>query len=135
MKPFFFVLCFLLLSGPTASGKTALALELAEKLSGEIINADVGQLFTPCSVGTAKPAWRSKKIPHHLFDIIDEPQDLSAATYRDRVLEKIAEIQKRGNRPLIVGGSLFYLKSYENRACLLKFILREIVNAELNLKY
>jgi len=101
----------IIITGPTASGKTALALELAEKLSGEIINADVGQLFTPCSVGTAKPAWRSKKIPHHLFDIIDEPQDLSAATYRDRVLEKIAEIQKRGNRPLIVGGSLFYLKS------------------------
>jgi len=100
-----------IITGPTASGKTDLSLRLAEKLHGEIINADVGQFYTACSIGTAKPDWQNQTIPHHLFDIISEPQDLSVSTYRKLVLKTIADIQQRNKTPIIVGGSLFYLKS------------------------
>jgi tRNA dimethylallyltransferase len=100
-----------IIAGPTASGKTHLSMMLAQHISIEIINADIGQFYTPCSIGTAKPDWRNHKIPHHLFDILDVPQDLSASQYHQRVVETVKEIEKRGNLPVIVGGSLFYIKS------------------------
>ena len=101
----------LIIIGPTASGKTDLALKIGESLPIEIINADVGQFYTPCSIGTAKPAWKNLSVPHHLFDILDSPQDLNVAEYRKTVIEKVDEISKRGKLPVIVGGSLFYVKS------------------------
>jgi len=101
----------LIISGPTASGKSSLALKIAEKLNGQIINADVGQFYTKFAVGTAKPDLKFEKIPHHLFDVIDSPKNLSVCDYRNLLLDKVLQVQKTGALPIIVGGSLFYLKS------------------------
>ncbi len=101
----------LIISGPTASGKTSLSEKIAEHCSGEIINSDVGQFYKPLSVGTAKPDWENNKIPHHLFDIIDTPKDLTVFEYKKLVLQKANEIWNKGKLPIIVGGSLFYIKS------------------------
>jgi len=97
--------------GPTGVGKTDFALQLAREISGEIINMDVGQLYTPLTIGTAKPDWKSFSIPHHCFDLINEPRNFSVAEYRLMCSELIADIEKRGNVPILVGGSGFYLKS------------------------
>lgn len=101
----------IVITGPTGVGKTDLALSLAQSLPIEIINADVGQFYEPLTIGTAKPDWRHLPCRHHLFDIIDHPRDLSVLEYRERVRLCISAIRERGNIPLIVGGSLFYLKS------------------------
>lgn len=101
----------IILSGPTASGKTSFSLELAKTLSIEIINADVGQFYKPLSIGTTKPLWEGQKAPHHLFDIINQPNDCTVVQYRKLVIKKINNVWKRGNIPVLVGGSLFYLKS------------------------
>jgi tRNA dimethylallyltransferase len=101
----------LIISGPTASGKTDLSLQIAENVPAEIINADVGQFYEPLSVGTAKPDWQSQEVNHHLFDILDEPKDLSVVKYRELVLQKANEIWQNDKLPILVGGSLFYLKS------------------------
>lgn len=100
-----------IITGPTASGKTAFADQLAQLLDCEVINVDVGQFYTPLSVGTAKPDWKKFAYPCHLFDILDEPKDLTVVQYRTMVLEKVKEIQNRGRTPVLVGGSLFYIKS------------------------
>ncbi len=101
----------LIITGPTASGKTSLALKIANIIPSEIVNADVGQFYKPLSIGTAKPDWKNNSVPHHLFDIIDRPEDLTVFRYRALVLEKVQEIFKRKRIPIIVGGSFFYLKS------------------------
>ena len=99
----------LIIYGPTGVGKTDLSLEIAENLPAEIINMDVGQFYTPLSVGTAKPHWKESPIPHHLFDIIDEPKNFSVSEYRKILYEKVNEITARKKLPILVGGSGFYL--------------------------
>lgn len=101
----------LIITGPTASGKTQLSELLHPIINGEIINADMGQFYKPLSIGTAKPNLNLAKYKHHLFDIIDAPQDLSVAEYRQFVYEKVKLISSSGKTPIIVGGSLFYIKS------------------------
>lgn len=101
----------LVITGPTGVGKSALAVKLAEAINGEIINGDVGQFYTPLSIGTAKPDWRHEPVPHHLFDIIDRPVNYTVTQYRAAVAGLIEELQSRGKTPIIVGGSLFYLAS------------------------
>ena len=97
--------------GPTGSGKTALAEKLAVDLDGEIINADMGQFYSPLSIGTAKPDYKKTPFKQHLFDICDDPVDFNVKEYRSLVLKTIDDIHKRGKRAIIVGGSLFYVKS------------------------
>lgn len=97
--------------GPTASGKTAISYEIAKACGGQIINADVGQFYTPLSIGTAKPAWDQHVIKAHLFDICDNPTDFSVVQFRSLVLEKVRELQVQGIIPIVVGGSLFYTQS------------------------
>ena len=98
---------FIVLYGPTAVGKTDLSLAIAQQLSAEIINMDVGQFYTPLSIGTAKPDWCSFSTPHHLFDTIDSPRDFSVTEYRQSVLEKMDMIWQRNHVPLLVGGILY----------------------------
>jgi len=86
-------------------------MELAKYVSSEIVNGDSGQFYTPLSIGTAKPDWKQEVVPHHLFDIIDEPKHFSVVAYRELLLEKINNIWSRGKLPVVVGGSGFYLKS------------------------
>ena len=101
----------LIIFGPTAVGKTDFALEVASQIPAEIINGDTGQLYTPLTIGTAKPDWRNEPVVHHLFDIIDEPINYTVIEYRKRLLITVNDIFKRGKLPIIVGGSGFYLKS------------------------
>jgi tRNA dimethylallyltransferase len=104
---------FVIISGPTGVGKTAFVEELSGHLSlpCEIINADVGQFYTPLSVGTAKPDVLSQKVPHHLFNILDTPLDYTVTQFRYITKNLIEEITNRGALPIIVGGSGFYLAS------------------------
>src|SRR5439155_3099719 len=101
----------IILFGPTAVGKTELALALASEISAEIVNMDVGQLYTPLSIGTAKPPWKTSSVLHHLFDVINEPKNCTVAEYRDLLIGTLHTIWARGNVPLLVGGSAFYLRS------------------------
>lgn len=100
-----------IISGPTASGKTDLSLSIAQQLPCEIVNADMGQFYLPISVGTAKPDWKNETSPHHLFDIIKSPINISSFEFRDLIINKVEELNLRNKIPLIVGGSGFYLKS------------------------
>ncbi|MGH7237306.1 MAG: tRNA (adenosine(37)-N6)-dimethylallyltransferase MiaA [Candidatus Saccharimonadales bacterium] len=96
--------------GETASGKSALALELAEKFGGEIICADSWTVYKNFDIGTAKPSASDQaKIPHHLLDIADPAQGFSAAIFKDLALAKISEISSRGKLPFLVGGSGLYI--------------------------
>ena len=100
-----------IVSGATATGKSDFACKLAEELNGEIINADIGSFYTPLTIGTAKPDWRKEKHPHHLFDILDTPENFTVVQFRARVIELLEQIWQRGHVPIIVGGSAFYIKS------------------------
>ena len=98
--------------GPTASGKTALALALAETLPCEIVSVDSAQIYKGMDVGTAKPARELlEKVPHHLVDIIEPHERYSAARFRDDALIAMREITERGKIPLLVGGTMLYFKA------------------------
>ena len=101
----------IILFGPTAVGKTQFADLLAAHLPAEIVNADMGQLYTPLTIGTAKPDWRKSTVPQHLFDIVNEPRLVTVAEYRDRMMVILDAIWARKNIPILVGGSGFYLQS------------------------
>ncbi|MBN1549520.1 tRNA (adenosine(37)-N6)-dimethylallyltransferase MiaA [Candidatus Babeliales bacterium] len=100
-----------IITGPTGSGKSDCALDIACEMRAEIINADVGQFYEPLTIGTAKPDWKRAAQEHHLFDYLTKPVDLTVWEYRQAVLQKISEIWKRKKLPLLVGGSAFYLQS------------------------
>ncbi|MDN7241209.1 tRNA (adenosine(37)-N6)-dimethylallyltransferase MiaA [Planococcus sp. N028] len=98
--------------GPTASGKTALSLELAKRLDGEIINGDSMQVYRDMSIGTAKIMPEEMAgIPHHLLDIKDPDEAFSVAEYQKLVREKIEEIRSRNKLPIIVGGTGLYVQA------------------------
>ena len=101
----------IIIYGPTAVGKTDFAEALAQRINGEIINADAAQFYTPLTIGTAKPDWRKAPVPYHLFDICDEPNNYSVAAYRADVERAVTSIASRGKIPIIVGGSGFYIHS------------------------
>lgn len=101
----------IIIFGPTGVGKSAFAVELGQHIPAEIINADMGQLYTPLTIGTAKSAWRSETIPHHMFDLVDEPRNYTVNEYRTTIDPLLHETWQRGNIPIIVGGSGFYLHS------------------------
>ncbi len=102
---------FITITGPTGVGKTALVDDLARQLSFpiEVINADTGQLYTPLSIGTAKPNLEQVAMPHHLFNVISSPEDYTATQYREAVLTLMKQISSRGAVPVVVGGSGFYI--------------------------
>ena len=96
--------------GPTASGKSAWALELAQRLDAEIVSADSRQLYRGLEIGSAKPTPAERAlIPHHCLDLRDPAESISLAEYLDAARAAIAHIQSRGKLPLIVGGSGQYV--------------------------
>jgi tRNA dimethylallyltransferase len=99
----------LIISGPTATGKTALAIKLAKKFDGELISADSRQIYRGMYIGTGKD--HPQDINIHLIDIINPNQSFSVAQYRQLALEKIAEIQSKNKLPIIVGGTGQYIDS------------------------
>ena len=101
----------ILVSGPTGVGKTAFVDILAQELPAEIVNGDMGQLYTPITIGTAKPDWKRSAIPHHMFDQINQPEPFTVIAFRQAVAATCADIWKRNKIPIIVGGSGYYLTS------------------------
>jgi len=122
----------LVIVGPTASGKTALSIKLAEKLGGEIVSADSRQIYRGMNIGTAKPPFSptsqrvdtktsvprsnrgtqvSEGIPHHLIDIRNPNEDYSVADYKHDAIKVIHGILKRGKLPILVGGTGLYVKA------------------------
>jgi len=102
----------LIITGPTASGKSTFALNLAQRLNGEIVSADSMQIYRDCNIATAKPTPQEQQlIPHHLIDIIDPTIHFSAAAWAEAANEAIAQIHARGKMPIIVGGTGFYLRA------------------------
>ena len=100
-----------LVMGPTAAGKSALALELARRFGGEIVSVDSAQVFRGLDVGTAKPdAATRSAIPHHLVDILEPTQRYSAAAFATDATHAIAAIRARGRVPVVVGGTMLYFK-------------------------
>ncbi|MBW2616261.1 MAG: tRNA (adenosine(37)-N6)-dimethylallyltransferase MiaA [Deltaproteobacteria bacterium] len=100
-----------IISGPTASGKTSLGVDLALALKGEIISADSMQVYRGMDVGTAKPTPEEQKgIPHYLLDVVDPDEEFNAATYNSMAIPKIAEIGSRGSSCFVVGGTGLYIK-------------------------
>ncbi|MGE9295425.1 MAG: tRNA (adenosine(37)-N6)-dimethylallyltransferase MiaA, partial [Puniceicoccales bacterium] len=102
-----------ILAGPTAVGKTALALEWAAANNAEIVNADALLFYRGMDIGTAKPTPEERiEVPHHLIDIRPVRQACSIKEYVTEAQQAVAEIFARGKQVLVVGGSGFYLKSY-----------------------
>jgi tRNA dimethylallyltransferase len=98
--------------GPTGSGKTQLAIKLAKKFKGEIINADSRQVYKGMDIGTAKPTKKEMKcVPHHLFSIASPKRKFTVAQYRKLALKTIEKIQRKGKVPFLVGGSWFYVRA------------------------
>jgi len=98
--------------GPTASGKTAAALEIARHYPAEIISVDSALVYRDMNIGTAKPnAEELAAVPHHLIDIIDPAESYSVAQFRKDTQRLVSEIQARGKLPLLVGGTMMYFKA------------------------
>jgi tRNA dimethylallyltransferase len=98
--------------GPTASGKSALAVELAAALNGEIISVDSALVYRGMDIGTAKPnAEERRGIPHHLIDILDPAEAFSTGQFRDRALQLMDAIIRRGKLPILAGGTMLYFNA------------------------
>ena len=103
-----------LLMGPTGSGKSALAMALAERFPVEIVSVDSAQVYRGMDIGTAKPdAATRARVPHHLLDILDPVEAYSAARFRAEAMQAIAGIRSRGAVPLLVGGTMLYFKALQ----------------------
>lgn len=102
----------LVLAGPTAAGKSALAMEVAQRLGTEIISADSAQVYRGLDIGTAKPdAGEQKLVRHHLIDLVDPDEDYSAADYQRDARQLIARLWRQGRLPFMVGGTGLYLQA------------------------
>lgn len=103
------------ISGPTASGKTALGVELALAIGGEVINFDSVQIYKGIEIATAKPSVEEMRgVPHHLIDYVEPTVDYTAADWARDAEKKIAEVESRGNTVILVGGTGFYLRTLMN---------------------
>jgi tRNA dimethylallyltransferase len=102
-----------LLAGPTAVGKSEVALALAHELGGEIISVDSMQVYRGLDIGTAKPSREERaSVPHHLIDVIDLRESFDAARFLQMARKTVTEIQSRGRRPLLCGGTGLYFKVF-----------------------
>ena len=98
------------ITGPTASGKSALGLQLAQALDGEIISADSRQIYKELSIGSAKPTIHDlERVPHHFIDELNLGEPYSAGLFAEQASERIHQILARGQTPIVVGGSTLYL--------------------------
>jgi len=107
MPPKVLVVC-----GPTASGKTALAVELAKQHNGEVVSTDSMQIYRRMDIGTAKPTREEMDgIPHHMIDVVDPEEDFSVARYVDMAAKCVDDILARGKLPILAGGTGLYIDS------------------------
>ena len=102
----------LVLMGPTASGKTALAIELAKVLDGEVISVDSALVYRGMDIGTAKPEpGERQRVPHHLIDLLDPAEAYSTGRFRGDALALMADIKARGKLPILAGGTMLYFNA------------------------
>jgi tRNA dimethylallyltransferase len=105
----------LVILGPTASGKTALSLRLAEELNGEIVSCDSVAVYREFEIGTAKPSSDERaRVPHHMIDIAAPDEEITAGEYARRARAAITDIKSRGKLPIVVGGTGLYLRALIN---------------------
>ncbi len=98
--------------GPTAVGKSRLAMRLAQTIDGEIVSADSRQVYRYMDIGTAKPSLQERAlVPHHLIDVVDPDRGFSLALYQEMAYRAVADIQRRGKVALLVGGSGLYVRA------------------------
>jgi tRNA dimethylallyltransferase len=124
----------LMLAGPTASGKSAWAFSLAERLPIDIINVDSAQVYRGLEIGAAKPSAAERaRVPHHLLDLRDPSEHYSAGEFRRDALAAIADIRGRGRIPLLVGGTMLYFNALVRGLAVLPTAdpaLRQAIDAE-----
>lgn len=126
----------LVITGPTATGKTQLSIRLAKGLDGEIVSADSMQIYKGMDIGTAKPAQREMQgIPHHMIDIASPDEAYSVARYVREATECIDDIISRKKRPLLVGGTGLYIDSVISGRDFAENAGGDALREELNLKY
>ena len=102
----------IVIGGPTASGKTALSIELAKKINGEIVSADSMQIYKDMNIGTAKPTVEEMQgIKHYMLDIVSPEERFSVADYKERAKQAIKEILSKGKVPIVIGGTGLYIES------------------------
>lgn len=102
----------IILTGPTAVGKTSLSIGLAKRIGGEIISADSMQVYRQMNVGTAKiTTAEMESVPHHLIDILDPSEEFNVVQFKKRALEAMEGIYNRGKIPIVVGGTGFYIQA------------------------
>ena len=102
----------IILAGPTAVGKSALSIELAKRIGGEIISADSMQVYRHMDIGSAKiMPEQMGGIPHHLIDILEPTEEFNVVTFQKRAKEAMQEIFDRGRIPIVVGGTGFYIQA------------------------
>ena len=100
------------LLGPTASGKSRMAMQLASKYPIEIVSVDSAQVYRGMDIGTAKPSAEERRaVPHHLIDLLDPTERYSAGRFREDAIRSVGEIHARGKIPLLVGGTLLYYRA------------------------
>src|SRR5262245_38981158 len=100
------------LLGPTASGKSRLAMALAQRFPIDIVSVDSAQVYRGMDVGTAKPtAAERRAVPHHLLDVVEPADAYSAGRFREDALRAVAAIQAKGRIPLLVGGTMLYYRA------------------------
>lgn len=98
--------------GPTAAGKSAMALQLAKRYGGEIVCADSRTVYKRMDIGTAKPSEKDRReVPHHLLDLVDPSEDFNASDFKKAAKKAVEDIQSRGKVPFLVGGSGLYTDS------------------------
>lgn len=120
------------LTGPTASGKTALSLQLAKKHNCEIVCMDSMQIYRSMNIGTAKPTIEEMDgIPHHMIDVADPTENFSVARYQEMAEACIADIQSRGKRALLVGGTGLYLRALRTPMAMGDVAADDSIRAEL----
>ena len=101
-----------MIAGPTGSGKSELALSLAEAVGGEIVNYDSIQVYRGFDIGSAKPSLADRqRLPHHLLDIVDAGEDYDASRFAGEASDACRDIVARGRRPILAGGTFFYLRA------------------------
>ena len=102
----------IVIAGPTGSGKSALALDIAKTIGGEIVNYDSVQIYRGFDIGSAKPSPAERSlVPHHLFDIVDAGDEFNAADYAAAARKVCDDIHQRGRRAILAGGTFFYLRA------------------------
>src|SRR5262249_42956461 len=122
----------LVLTGPTAVGKSDLALALAEEFGAEIVSADSRQVYRYLDIGTGKPAPAERaRVPHHLLDLVDPDTPFSVADYQRAADPALADVGRRGRLAVLVGGSLHYVQAVIDRLALPAVPPQPALRAEL----